>query len=267
MDDCHLVGQAIRCLLAAVCVLALGSVARCADEPNTEPDITDEQWQYAGDDESWISPVPQDVPPPGRMFSGLPQHPLRHMGFGKPLVGTSWMNRPYYIGAFGGTWLGDESLIGGQVNQGSGFFGGYWLGADLNHYWGSELRVSLFYVNTSFPGTGLSGAESRNIVTDLNLMYYPWGDARWRPYGSIGLGLASYHFVDPESNAVNHTGVQLPIGFGVKYLCHKWLALRLDIKDNIVFGGNRVDTTGNWSFLGGIEVHWGSKSSLRYFPW
>ena len=248
-----------------MCCLALGPAAHCAEKSAPAPDTSSSDWQYADQDEQWVSPLP-DVAPPGRILSDLPQHPLRHLGFGQPLQGTSWLNRPYYVGAFAGTWLG-ESLISGEVDQGTGFFSGYWLGTDLNHYWGSELRLSLFYVNTSFAADGSPGIRSRNLVGDMNLLYHPWGDSRWRPYGSIGLGVAGFHFADHNSVAVDHTGLQLPIGFGVKYLCRNWLAVRLDVKDNIVFGGNGVETTSNWSFLGGVEVHWGAKSSTRYYPW
>ena len=103
--------------------------------------------------------------------------------------------------------------------------------------------------------------ESRNVVGDANVLYYPWGDSRWRPYGSIGLGIAGFHYVDDRNRTVNHTGLSLPLGLGVKYLCRKWLAMRLDIKDNIVFGGNGLDATNNLSLVAGVEIHWGPKSS------
>jgi hypothetical protein len=265
-------------LAALCCCLTLAAGARSDDGPirggsplvtegpSRDIDAPPDSWTYE-DDDPWLSAGPEPgIEPPGRMFSRLPQHPLRHLGFGAPLQGTSWLNRPYYVGAFGGSWLGDN-LVSGEVDQGSGFLGGYWLGTDMNHYWGSELRASLFYINTSFPQTGQSGVESRNFVADMNLLYHPWGDSRFRPYGSIGLGIAGFHFAGQDYAAYNHTGLSLPVGFGFKYLCRSWLAVRLDIKDNIVFGGNGVDTTGNWSFVGGVELHWGHKSSTRYYPW
>ncbi len=255
-----------RLLLAVAVCAALGEATWAAKQPEQPTGPPSSQWQYDEGGDQWMSPMTEDVAPPGGILAGLPQHPLRHMGFGEPLQGTSWLNRPYYVGGFVGTWLG-ESLIGGQVDQGTGFFSGFWLGTDFNHYWGGELRTSLFYVNTSFAATGQPGLESRNLVGDANLLYYPWGDSRWRPYGTIGLGFAGFHFTDTEYRTVNHTGVLLPIGLGVKYLCRNWLAVRMEIKDNVVFGGNGVDTTGSWSFVGGVEVHWGSKSAARYYPW
>ena len=42
----------------------------------------------------------------GEATEPSPRYRIRHLGLGQPLTGTSWLNRPYYSGAFGGTWLG-----------------------------------------------------------------------------------------------------------------------------------------------------------------
>ena len=188
------------------------------------------------------------------------------MGLGQPLQGTSWLNRPHFAGVFAGSWIGGSRLAE-QVEQDSGLFTGYWLGSDLDHYWGCELRLSLFYVDIQYLPDGIQGGSTRNVVGDVNFLYYPWGDSRWRPYGSLGLGVSGFHFIDRDNVAVNHSGVELPIGLGVKYLSRHWLAMRFDVKDNIVFGGNDVKTTSNWSLTGGVEIHWGGDSSARYYPW
>ena len=70
-----------------------------------------------------------------------PDHPARHVGFGEPLVGTSWLNRPFHAGWLVGGLFGDD-LIAGQVDQDEDIFGGYRLGWDFDHYWGSELRFA-----------------------------------------------------------------------------------------------------------------------------
>ncbi|MFO7906115.1 MAG: outer membrane beta-barrel protein [Planctomycetota bacterium] len=260
----------IRLLLATVGWLASGGGALAVEQPDVSSEPHGSQWHHPMEEETWETAV-ADTPKPvetkslGGMFPRLSECVLPRMKLGQPLHGTSWLNRPYYASAFSGTWLGD-TLISGQVSQESGFFSGVRLGTDLNHYWGSELRFSLFYINTTF-SDGSRGTDSRNLVGDANLLHYPWGDSRWRPYGSIGLGFAGVHFSDQNGAAVDHTGLQLPVGLGVKYLWRNWLAWRLDIKDNIAFSGNGVNTTDNWSFVGSVEVHWGSKSSTRYAPW
>lgn len=255
-------------LLAAACCLAPAVSPLRGEEPALVPQSTQSthsQWQLPAMEDQWEDPHGAVAPSRGDSFGGWGIRVWPFAQLAEPLHGTSWLNRPYHASAFSGTWLGD-SLIAGGVSQETGFFSGYRLGTDLTHHWGSELRLSLFYINTYF-SDGTRGADSRNLLGDVNLLYYPWGDTRWRPYASIGLGLAGFHFVDQDNVAVDHTGLGLPVGLGVKYLYRNWLAMRLDIKDNIVFSGNRVDTTDSWSFVGSVELHWGSKSSARYVPW
>jgi len=253
-------------LLAAACCLTVPAATSRADEPGVIADDAERQWQLPATEDPWDGdPLGEHVMSRESPHLGRGGRIWPFAALNQPLHGTSWLNRPYYFGAFCGTWLGD-SLISNEVSQESGFFSGYRFGTDLTHHWGSELRLSLFYINTYFPDD-VRGVDSRNLVGDVNLLYYPWGDTRWRPYGSIGLGVAGFHFVDQDNVAVDHTGLQLPIGLGVKYLCRNWLAMRLDIKDNIVFSGNRVNNTDSWSFVGSVELRWGTKSSARYLPW
>jgi hypothetical protein len=227
-------------------------------------------WEEPADE--WIAPgweepdceaygVPRDW-----LSHWFPWRRGRHIGWGQPLEGTSWLNRPMYVGGFVGPWMGD-TLVNGRVNQEHGTFSGVWLGRDGGHYWGYELRVSLLYVDTYYEPERRLGDRSRNVIGDVNLLYYPWGDARWRPYASLGVGLASFHFVDELDRAVSHTGVSLPLGLGLKYQLRRSLAFRLDWKNNLVFGGHGIETTHNWSVTGGFEWHWGDGSSVSYDPW
>ncbi len=228
----------------------------------------EQTWQYPAEPNSeWVNPTePGQRPETGTMPSRLRRHPFRHMGLGQPLEGTSWLNRPLYVELFAGSWFGD-TLVPGRVNADTGFFSGCVLGDDLSDYWGCELRLSLAYIDVQFVPEQYTSGRARTVVGDLNVLYYPWGDARWRPYGSLGLGVAGYHFVDLDNMPVDHTGAALPIGFGVKYLLRNWLAIRIDVKDHLIFGGKDIGTTNNWSLTGGVEIHWGSETSARYYPW
>ena len=53
---------------------------------------------------------------------------------------------------------------------------------DLNHYWGMETR---FAWSTGHFTDRLLGGEincsTNTFFWDLDLLYYPWGDTRWRP--------------------------------------------------------------------------------------
>jgi hypothetical protein len=192
-----------------------------------------------------------------------PNDPLRHMGLGTPLQGTSWRNRPLYAGWFvGGVW-GDP--LTETVDQGDDLFGGYRLGWDFDHYWGTELRLA--WANVDLIGVPASQSQTAgHTYYDINLLYYPLGDSRWRPYAGVGLGGANFRFDDESGQHLDETLFQLPLQIGVKYMYRKWLAVRFDLTDNLAFGGDSLDTMHNLSLSSGVEVHFGG-SRRSYFPW
>ena len=83
----------------------------------------------------------------------------------------------------------------------------------------------------------------------------------------LGLGVGGFYFSDPLGHPIDHTGLSLPLGLGVKYLCGNRWALRFDVRDNVIFGGDGLNTINSWSVTGGIEYHWGSGTSPQYYPW
>jgi len=190
----------------------------------------------------------------------------RHRGRGQPLYGTSWLNRPMHGGWFVGGLIGDE-LLDGRVDQGEDLFGGYRLGWDWDHYWGSEVRLAFARPDLADSLSDEQRRISRDWFLDANVAYYPWGDAQWRPYASFGLGVATFRFVDDELILHEDTLLHVPIGGGVKYIVNRWMALRLDVTDNIALGSGGLDTMHNVTYTFGMEAHVGPKSSTMYFPY
>ena len=186
--------------------------------------------------------------------------PERFMGKGVPLTSTSWLNRPVHAGWFMGGLIADN-LVDSQAVPEHGFFGGYRLGYDFDHYWGSETRFGFAHV-----GLRDNPGLSRDFFWDVHLLRYPWGDSRWRPYASVGLGLANFRFTDNQSVKFNEVSLHVPIGFGLKYYHKKWLALRVDALDNIAIGTGGRNNMHNVSLTGGIEVHFGGWRRA-YYPW
>ncbi len=187
-----------------------------------------------------------------------PNDPGRHIGRGQPLIGTSWLNRPFHVDWFIGTIVPDP-LIAGRVDQKGSVFGGYRFGRDFDHYWGWEFRFAFSYPEVKSPvGAPLAG-NSRDLFYDLNTLYYPWGDARWRPYFSWGLGVANFYFTDELGTGHFETLFSMPFGVGVKYQFRHWLVLRFDAKDNLAFAGSGLDTMHNLSFTLGVEVRFGGR--------
>jgi hypothetical protein len=189
----------------------------------------------------------------------------RHVGMGDPLLGTSWLNRPYHAGWFIGSIFG-ESLIPGRVRQLSDFVGGYEMGWDVDHYWGTQLRLAW----AAIPNENEQGEPFRRtgdvFLGDVSVLYYPWGDSRWRPYAVLGMGLANFNFVDDVGQRRDATLLSLPFGGGIKYQFRRWLALRSEVLDNFALGDNGVSSMHNASLTIGIEIHWGADRTT-YWPW
>ena len=227
------------------------------------------------DTEAWPGPNPAG-PVRGWLYSGtwLPIHwfghsdpndPYRHAGLGEPLIGTSWRNRPWYLGLFVGGIFNDD-LVDNEVLQNNAVFLGVRLGWDFDHYWALEGRYA-FARAEALTAAGVPIAESaRDYYADVSLLYYPWGDSRWRPYFSMGLGLANFRFVDQNGYYINDSAFGLPIGIGLKNYTSNWCTLRLDLVDNIAFGTNQLSSMHNFSLMAGIEFRFGGRSP-SYFPW
>jgi len=183
-----------------------------------------------------------------------PDDPARHIGRGGPLIGTSWLNRPFHVGWFVGGVVGD-ALIDGAVEQGSDLFGGYRAGWDWDHYWGAEARVGFARPELIDADAIADPRISRNWFGDVHLLHYPWGDAGWRPFFSVGLGWATFRFTDADGDAYHETLLHAPFGVGVKYYVDRWMALRIDALDNLALSGSGLDTMHNLSFTLGLEAH------------
>src|SRR3954466_8872673 len=157
---------------------------------------------------------------------GDPNDPYRHIGLGQPLIGTSWRNRPLYLGAFVGGIMMDD-IVPGKIYQNDTAFVGFRIGYDFDHFWGLEMRGAFARPDLAngsggspfFPG-------SRDNFADVDLVFYPFGDARWRPYLLAGLGFQSFRFNNLDGKRISEAPMDIPIGCGVKYFHSPWFTLR-----------------------------------------
>jgi len=211
----------------------------------------------------------------------------RHRGVGQPLLRESWRYRPFSAGWFVGMVQGGP-LIDDWVGGNRGLFGGYRLGWDYDHYWGCEMRFSFgnvslddslrarnaqqaaddekgFAADDPFRNRFDRRRDATVGLWDVSLLYYPWGDAAWRPYLMAGLGTAGVRFIDRLSTRYDETTFAMPVAVGVKYRCNDWAALRLECADNIGFG-DTLNTVHYVSLTGGVEVRFGG-SRMAYWPW
>jgi hypothetical protein len=86
-----------------------------------------------------------------------------------------------------------------------------------------------------------------------SMLYYPWGDASWRPYARLGLGVEHMQFSNENGVGFNEFLFAMPVGGGIKYYVDRWLA----VTDHIAFGAGGVDTAHQIAMTFGIEAHFG----------
>lgn len=193
--------------------------------------------------------------------------PGHHVGRGEPLIGTTWLNRPIFAGFFIGGLNGD-TLVPGEINQSVGFMGGIRLGWDYDLYWGLETRVAFTSLGLDFAGyPGLASLSNDVLMWDSSLVYYPWGDSRWRPFFEVGVGLWDNDFLDRYGVRHSDAVLAIPFGLGLKYRVSDWITFRTELIDNLVFGGNAgFETQNNLSLTSGLEFRFGG-TRKSYFPW
>ena len=185
-------------------------------------------------------------------------------GIGQPLDGNGWRTQLFSISPFAGVTDGG-ALIPGRVMQQPSFYGGVNIGWDYDHYWGFEKRLgfgALHLTNgagQSIPETGLS------VTGEYRLMYYPLGDARWRPFLTAGIGWSDFYFNDDRGVAHLDTLGVIPFGVGLKYLQSDRLAFRMDLIDEMTFGNSLLANFQYVALTAGLEFRYGKR--LLNLPW
>jgi hypothetical protein len=181
-----------------------------------------------------------------------------------PLAHSSWLNRPYHVDWFAGPILLEGSISDG-VSQSNDVFAGLRLGWDFDYYWGVEWRFGWAGPELFVDGSS-DGIEGDYFVSDIDFVYYPWGDTKVRPYFQAGLGVTQIDTLRDGVSPHQATLLSMPLGMGVQFTQTPWLAWRLEIIDNLAFGGDGVDAMNNFAFTGGMEIRLGARPN-SYWPW
>jgi hypothetical protein len=180
-------------------------------------------------------------------------------------VGESWLTRPYYVGGYLGAMFGDE-LVNNEIDLQEGFFGGGRIGWDFSRTWSAEGRLASAAMPVKF--LGHEARDNSDVVLgDIDLLWYPWGDTPWRPYLQVGFGFAQFQYRGFDNYNYDKTVFGIPWGIGFR---HRWTpkwSWRLELLDNVAFGGSElIETMHNVTLTGGIEYRFGG-SHRTYWPW
>jgi hypothetical protein len=224
---------------------------------------------YAG--EAFFADQPHDETPSDAFFSKLKWLGLRHSSthgrhseMGVPLVGTSWLNRPYYFGVdLGKVWVTHPPQE--NITEDIDVFGGIYAGYECDYYWGAEIAVQratpeLFNKNAPDASRG-----DRLMLWTASMLYYPWGDSMFRPYWRCGVGGMEIDFPTDDGRR-DEALWAFPVGVGIKYPIRRWLATRAEFTDNIGLGNNGVATQHDLTFTFALEWRFGAHPR-SYWPW
>lgn len=192
-----------------------------------------------------------------RDWNELVNGSVRHKGLGVPLLRESWNYRPWHIDWFAGVMWGD-TITKYQVERGGGAIGGFRLGQDWGNYLGWEMRFAFASLDMNNLGAANYLDDTEDFYWDNSVMYYPLGDSLWRPYFSLGLGLARFQFYNTQGARTDESSFSLPLGMGLKYRYSSWLAFRLDFTDNASFAGG-LPWMNSYSLTAGMEFHFGGR--------
>jgi hypothetical protein len=224
------------------------------------------EWGPPIADELTYDAPPEDLRPIDYMRHWGLRHSSSHGRFvnkSEPLLYSSWLNRPYYVDWFVGPVMTDSPAD--SVGITNDLLGGFRIGWDFDYYWGVEWRLGWASPNITVPGSS-DEINGRYFIGDVDFVYYPWGDTRVRPYFQIGLGVTEFRSLHDDGTGIEATMLSMPFGVGVMFPQTHWLAWRLDIIDNLAFGGDGVDTMNNISFTAGMEMRFGARPK-SYWPW
>lgn len=187
------------------------------------------------------------------------------MGRGHPLEGTSWLNRPYYVSlAAGGLYM--PRAVATNVRRDTDVLTSLAIGWDWDFYWGLEWRLALATPELKNIKAPSADRNDRLMITDLSLMYYPWGDSQVRPYWRIGVGWTEIDYPNSDGDRTQASPLTMPFGLGIKWMVKRWMAARVELIDNYSFGDSAAAAQHNMSLTIGLECHWGARSR-SYWPW
>jgi len=195
-------------------------------------------------------------------FRNSRTHP-RWSGSGSPLTGTSWLNRPYEIGIDTGAFIMTKGVSSNNRRNNDLMLATH-VGWDWEHYWGTQFRIAYTTPELSSSVGDAQRHSNSLLMYDVTMLYYPWGDSRVRPYYRFGLGLTDLSFTNPAGNREDETLLTAPVGVGIKYQTKRWMALRAEAVDHIVFAQNNAAPMQNLTLTFGVEWRFGGRPSRSW---
>jgi len=183
------------------------------------------------------------------------------MKFDRSAADRSWLDRPFSFSKFGGALIADEP-VHDRNNPGAGILTGFRLGWDVADRWGFESRLGFARTSLDDPIVPKLSSHENFLLWDSEVLFYPLGDTKWRPFMLFGAGLMDLHFIDRASTRWHQTLFDLPLGLGIKRRLNEHFAVRLDVVDNMTFTrSGSHELTHGITATAGFETRFGGGSS------
>ncbi len=179
--------------------------------------------------------------------------------------GYRWRDHPFSGGYFAGAIAGDP-FHSGHGDDAVGLAISKRYGWDFAEHWGLETKLTDAWLNNSTRFNPSDTQIERALFWDASLMYYPWENTRFRPFVTLGAGMANFNVNDSQNQHVSRVLADVPFGLGFKYPIRDWLALRADLVDNLTIGGGGLPTMNNVVLMGGVEIRFGDLRK-HFLPW
>ena len=193
------------------------------------------------------------------------------MKLDKSAADGSWLDRPFSFSKFGGALIMDEP-VHDRDNPGAGILTGFRLGWDVADHWGFESRLGFARTSLDDPISPKLSSHENFLLWDSEVLFYPLGDTKWRPFMVFGAGLMDLRFIDRASTLWHQTLFDLPIGLGIRRRINEHFAVRLDVVDNMTFTrSGSHELTHGITATAGVETRFGGgspgASSGRRWKW
>lgn len=216
--------------------------------------------------DDYFAPYPEEDAPRRRLSPRRVVDHFRNRPRQPQLQQESWLNRPFGLSAFvGGFFIGDPIPA---LRGDPGTLFGLRTSWDFGPRWGAETRFG-------WADAGVTDKANPAFVLpkvdvwfwDMNWLFYPTGDTRWRPYLSVGLGVLDLNYYDTAQNRYHDGALSMPLGVGFKYRYSTRISMRFDLVDYYSFDTGAQSSMHNLMLSAGFEGRFGGGSRKNYWPW
>ncbi len=204
-----------------------------------------------------VDATPDELPPPALIEASTPM-----IAAPKEFC---WRDLPF-SGSYQVGWLTGDPFSRSISDIPNGPILAKRYGWDFSDHWGVEARLADAWLMESRRFNAAAIETESILFGDLSVLFYPLGNAKFRPYMIVGGGVADFKFLDAQGEKTQRGFADVPFGVGVKYPLKDWLILRAELLDSTRVGGDDLPTMNNVSVTGGAEIRFGDLRK-HFMPW